>query len=85
MQIWYVAKHDDVRHFRNLIENSCVRQTAHVEITDFADEDASLKLGEDDVLLDPEGNCPLKAFATSRTEIEANGSRLCVLPASNKV
>eukprot|EP01034_Spumella_vulgaris_P021651 gene21651-27691_t len=66
------ASHDDVSQYADLIESSCRRQSVPLRIVNGAEVDAALELSESDVLIDPAGNTPLKAYATTRTEISAD-------------
>jgi hypothetical protein len=78
MQVWCVSHHDDVPDYLQKIDqafsrlsnkfvivNSCVQG----EGAAFADAESALKMSEDDVLLNPIGNVPLKLSIASLSEL----------------
>eukprot|EP01034_Spumella_vulgaris_P038530 gene38530-47578_t len=65
--IWFVSKHDNVKKYLTLIDNSCNRLAKLPAVQEFAE--SFMVLSEEDVLIDPRGNCPLKIYVSSGAEI----------------
>ncbi len=63
---WYVSKHGSVNHYVHCIEQSLDRLS--IEPAAGAPS-AALQLSDEDVLLDPRGNVPLKIFTAARGDI----------------
>eukprot|EP01034_Spumella_vulgaris_P034000 gene34000-41934_t len=66
--VWFVSKHDDVSKHLQLLNDSSQRLATLPCIKDSAETDSLMLLGDDDVLIDPSGNCPLKVYVSSRGE-----------------
>eukprot|EP01034_Spumella_vulgaris_P035955 gene35955-44337_t len=70
--VWFVSHHDKISRNTRLISESCDRLSRELVVSEQSqDSDCAVQLGEDDVLIDPTGNCPLKVYSTTCEEIEA--------------
>ena len=69
LQIWFVSKHDKVPHYVRQISDSCGRLSHPLDVVGVGTDDTQILLQDDDVLIDPVGNSPLKLFLTSREEL----------------
>eukprot|EP01034_Spumella_vulgaris_P022923 gene22923-29101_t len=70
-KVWFVSKLDRVSHYLDLIDASCHRLTRELVCTQHNSEqvEASVLLGDNDVLIDPAGNCPLKSHQVQNSEV----------------
>eukprot|EP01034_Spumella_vulgaris_P034193 gene34193-42161_t len=69
-QIWFVCHHDDISRCVRLIDESANRLSRQLTVQLGIEEAESvLQLGEDDVLIDPTGNCPLKVYRATGAEV----------------
>eukprot|EP01034_Spumella_vulgaris_P026515 gene26515-33104_t len=69
--VWFVSKHDDVNSLVRLIDKSYGRLAKQPELVtnETFGADPMLGLGDEDTLLDPIGNCPLKMHTATRGDI----------------